>query len=605
MNAALTIGETRERLAAGQFSAPHRLRERLRFLHRLNEGGRDAAWISLATESQLEAQIAALLRRAPAECPLYGVPFAVKDNIDVAGWTTTAACPQFAYEASETAPVVAQLMDAGAVLLGKTNLDQFATGLVGTRSPYGAVPNVFSARHVSGGSSSGSASVVARGLVSFALGTDTAGSGRVPAAFANVIGTKPTPGVFSNRGVVPACRTLDCVSLFTLTARDAAAVYAALSRHAKEHAGEPKFVRPPPPRYAFPPRLRVGVPHAPHFGDEAYRREFEQSCARLQELQWQQGTFDLTPFGEAGALLYQGPWTAERYAVAGSLIERHAAGLDPVVAKVIGTGKQYSAVDAFAALYRLRELEAATRRVWSDFDVLMVPAAPRLPTQVEVAAEPILVNSELGTYTNFVNLLGLSAVAVPSGFTDAGLPFGVTFIAQGGYDWALIELAALWQRACGLSLGAALRPLAEPDTLIEDAPPGAIALAVVGAHLRGMPLHGQLAARGARLRAVTHTAANYRLYALNGMEPPKPGLARADSGAAIAVEVYDVPADAVGSLLVEIPPPLGLGTIELCDGTWVKGFICEPSALRGARDITAFGGWRAYVENGAARSTDA
>ncbi|MGQ0751289.1 MAG: allophanate hydrolase [Betaproteobacteria bacterium] len=603
MKATLTIGEICEQLATGQFAAPHFLRERLRFLHNLNEGGRDAAWISLATESQLEEQIAALLRRAPAECPLYGVPFAVKDNIDVAGWTTTAACPEFAYQASETASVVAQLMAAGAVLLGKTNLDQFATGLVGTRSPYGAVPNVFSARHVSGGSSSGSASVVARGLVCFALGTDTAGSGRVPAGFNNVIGIKPTPGVFSNRGVVPACRTLDCVSLFTLTAADAATVYAALSRHAAERAVEPAFARPPPPRYAFPPRLRVGVPHSPQFGSDTYRDEFEKSCAKLQDLQWQQGTFDLTPFSEAGALLYQGPWTAERYAVAGALIERRAAGIDPVVAKVISTGKQYSAVDAFAALYRLRELEARTRQAWTDFDVLMVPTAPRLPTQAEVAAEPIAANSELGTYTNFVNLLGLSAIAVPAGFTDDGLPFGVTFIAPGGYDWALIELAALWQRARGLPLGVKLRPLSDHDTAVLATPPASIPLAVVGAHLRGMPLHGQLAARGARLRAVTRTAANYRLYALNGVEPPKPGLARADGGAAIAVEVYDLPADAVGPLLAEIPPPLGLGTIELSDGSWVKGFICEPGALRGARDITAFGGWRAYVESAAARSS--
>jgi allophanate hydrolase len=338
------------------------------------------------------------------------------------------------------------------------------------------------------------------------------------------------------------------------------------------------------------------MPRPLHFVDDAYRDAFQASCDRLKSIQFDSGPLDFALFAEIAALLYHGPWTAERYAVAGPLIERHAPGIDPVVAKVISMGKQYTAIEAFNALYRLRELEARTRPVWDEFDVLMVPTAPCLPRQAEVAADPIRVNNELGTYTNFVNLLGLSAVAVSASFTDEGLPFGVTFIAPGGYDWALIELAALWQRTCALPLGANLRALSDLDTSIDAAPPGAIPLAVVGAHLQGMPLHGQLALRGARLRAVTHTAPCYRLYALNGVDPPKPGLARTEGGAAITVEVYDVPADAIGPLLAEIPPPLGLGTIELADGTWVKGFICEPRALLRARDITAFGGWRAYAE---------
>jgi allophanate hydrolase len=595
MSILATIAEIRDAVAGGRFSAADWLRERWRRLRQSIDQAADPAWISVATAAQLDAQLAALAQLTPDACPLYGVPFAVKDNIDVAGWTTTAACPEFAYAATRTARVVERLMQAGAVLFGKTNLDQFATGLVGTRSPYGWVPNTFSPGHISGGSSSGSASVVARGLVSFALGTDTAGSGRVPAGFNNLVGFKPTPGIVSNAGVVPACRTLDCVSLLTLTAADAATLFPVIAGPGAVSDSEPVFSRPARTRYALPPEPRVGVPKAPFFVSAAYRRLFEASCAHLAGLQCAVGEFDLAPFSEVAALLYEGPWTAERYAVAGELIERRNPGVDPVVAEVIRAGRQYSAVDAFNALYRLRELEAQTSRVWDGFDVLMVPTAPNLPTHAEVSADPILRNTELGAYTNFVNLLGLSAVAVPFGFTEDGLPFGVTFIAPGGSDWALIEFAAKWQRSRALPIGAKLRALQGADTGITGAPPGSIALAVVGAHLSGMALHHQLAARGARLRAATHTAARYRLYSLPNTNPPRPGLARSDPGTAIAVEVYDLPPDAVGSLLAEIPPPLGLGTIELADGTWVKGFICEPHALRGAKDISAFGGWRNYA----------
>ena len=596
MTGPVTIAEIRNAIAAGQLSAPDFLRARWQQLYEINELSRDPAWISLASASQLEAQLVVLAQRSPAECPLYGVPFAVKDNIDVAGWTTTAACPDFAYIATHTAHAVARLMQAGAVLLGKTNLDQFATGLVGTRSPYGAVPNTFSAQHISGGSSSGSASVVARGLVAFALGTDTAGSGRVPAGFNNLVGCKPTPGIVSNDGVLPACKTLDCVSLLTLTAADAALVFPVLAGPGALSPAEPQFSRPARLRYALPPSPHVGIPRDPFFVSAAYREQFVQSCSHLQQLQCTHGTFDLTPFAEVAALLYQGPWTAERYAVAGALIEQRAPGVDAVVAEVISAGKGYSAVDAFNALYRVREIEAQTRHVWDEFDVLMVPTAPNLPTHAEVMAAPVARNSELGTYTNFVNLLGLCAVAVPFGFTADGLPFGVTFIARGGSDWALLELAAQWQRSRGLPLGARLRPAQAADTEITATPPGAIPLAVVGAHLAGMPLHHQLVTRGARLRSATMTAAQYRLYALKGTVPPKPGLVRATGGAKIAVEVYDVPADSIGSFLAGIPAPLGLGAVELEDGSWVNGFICEPWALQDAEDITAYGGWRNYVE---------
>lgn len=595
MIAPVTIADIRDAIASGRLSAPAYLRQRWRELREIQKKARDPAWITLATAAQLEAQLAALAERSPSACPLYGVPFAVKDNIDVEGWKTTAACPEFAYAAKQSAQVVTQLMRAGAVLLGKTNLDQFATGLVGTRSPYGWVPNVFSSEHISGGSSSGSASVVARGLVAFALGTDTAGSGRIPAGFNNVVGFKPTPGLVSTAGVVPACRTLDCVSVLGLTAADAATVHAVLAAHDAESVPEPVFNQPAPPRYALPPHPRVGIPRDPYFACEAYRALFHASVAHLKTLQCTARTFDFAPFAEVAAMLYQGPWTAERYASVGALIEQCPPGVDPTVAEVIATGKQYTAVDAFTALYRVRSLEAGTRQVWNEFDVLMVPTAPSLPRRADITKEPLARNSELGTYTNFVNLLGLSAIAVPFGFTPDGLPFGVTFIARGGSDWALIEFAARWQRSRALPLGANLREMQPADTKIAVSPPGAIRLAVVGAHLEGMPLHHQLITRGARLHALATTAARYRLYALNGTRPPKPGLVRIDAGARISVEVYDVPPDTFGSLLSEIPPPLGLGTIELSDGSWVKGFICEPRALEGARDITAFGGWRPYT----------
>jgi len=598
MNTLLTIADINTAVASQRLDAAEFLRARWQQLYRSNEQQRDPAWINLATATQLEAQLAVLAQRDPADCPLYGVPFAVKDNIDVAGWTTTAACPEFAYIATETAHVVARLMQAGAVLLGKTNLDQFATGLVGTRSPYGAVPNTFSPQHISGGSSSGSASVVARGLVSFALGTDTAGSGRVPAGFNNLIGLKPTPGLVSTAGVVPACRTLDCVSLLTLTAGDAASLLAVLAGHGALSPAEPHFNHPPHARYAFPGKPHVGIPHAPYFVNPDYRDLYAQACGHLARMQFTQGLFDLQPFTDVAKLLYQGPWTAERYAIAGPMIEKGGAGIDPVVAEVIGAGRNYSAVDTFNSIYRVRELEVQTRHVWDEFDVLMVPTAPNLPTFADVAAAPIARNSELGTYTNFVNLLGLSAVAVPFGFTPDGLPFGVTFIARGGCDWALAELAAQWQRSLGLPLGAKLRPLDTADSCIHANPPGAIPLAVVGAHLAGMPLHHQLTERGARLRTCTTTAAHYRLYALKGTQPPKPGLARAAQGAAIAVEVYDMPAETIGTFLAGIPAPLGLGAIELADGSWVNGFICEPCALNDAADITDWGGWRNFQEAG-------
>jgi len=570
-------------------------------LARIWAAGPDPAWISLATTAQVEAQLAWIEARPDAHLPLRGVPFAVKDNIDVAGWTTTAACPAFAYTARSTARVVERLLAAGAVLLGKTNLDQFATGLVGTRSPYGAVPNAFDPAYISGGSSAGSASVVARGLVAFALGTDTAGSGRVPAGFNNLVGMKPTPGRVSNDGVLPACRSLDCVSVFALLAGDAARILALIEHAPGEADAEARFhpaVGDGPAH--FPAAPRIGCPAAPEFyGDAAYAAAFDAACARLQALGALVERIDLAPFREVARLLYEGPYVAERYTVLGALLESHPECIDPAVRTVVGSARRFSAADAFRAEYRRRELEVPTRQVWQRCDMLMVPTAPTLPTLAAVAAEPLLRNQELGYYTNFVNFLGLAAVAVPAGFTAAGLPFGVTFMAPGGSDAALLAWAAQWQASLALPLGHHLGPYpgATPTLAGPRAAPR-LRLAVVGAHLAGLPLHHQLQERGAQAVRRCRTAPRYRLYALPAVPGgvAKPALARDPArGLPIEVEVYDIASTEIGAFLAQIPPPLGLGSIELDDGSWVHGFICEPWALTDAPDISVHGGWRAYL----------
>jgi allophanate hydrolase len=546
-------------------------------------------YLHVASREALDAQIAALTQRlaAPgtAALPLLGVPFVVKDNIDVAGVPTTAACPAFAFVPAQHANVVQRLLDAGAVWLAKTNLDQFATGLVGTRSPFGAPASVAAPERISGGSSSGSAVAVARGDVPFALGTDTAGSGRVPAAFNGLVGLKPTPGRVGTSGVLPACRSLDCVSVFAHSVADAAAVLAVIEG---DDAADPfsRFVPGPGALPAARPgALRLGVPaNLPPLRD-GYSAAWQAACAQARAAGHTLVPIDFAPLAEVAALLYEGPWVAERHLVAGTLLARDAAALDPVVARVIGRARGFSADDAFAGQYRLRTLATRAEALWSQCDLLLVPSVPRHPTFDEVAADPVGVNAELGTFTNFVNLLGWCALALPAGRTAAGLPFGVTAIARGGLDAALARFGQAW--AC------------EPP-----APAGApwpqsaasLPLAVVGAHLSGLPLNGQLTERGATLRERTRTAPRYRLYALPGTVPPKPGLLRVGAGGqAIEIEIWDLPLDRVGSFLALVPSPLSLGTLQLEDGRGVHGFLCEPLALEGATDISHHGGWRAYL----------
>jgi len=557
----------------------------------------DNAWIALASEAQLDAQLdalSALLDAANGELsklPLYGVPFAIKDNIDAAGWPTTAACPEFSYSAEVDATVVTRLRAAGAILIGKTNLDQFATGLVGTRSPHGAVPNSFNPDYVSGGSSSGSASVVARGLVPFSLGTDTAGSGRVPAGFNNIVGLKPTKGWLPNTGLVPACRTVDCISVFALTVSDALAVaniaggYDAADAYSRKNPNSAKVGMPAKPRLAVPANPEF-------FGDSQNQAVYEAALGKLRELGAELVEIDFAPFQQLAEQLYFGPWVAERTVAVEGVNPEH---INPVVRGIVKNGHTYSACDAYKAEYIRAELSRVINDALAGFDAMVVPTSPTIRTLAEMEAEPVLFNSQFGTYTNFTNLADLAALAVPAGLRDDGLPAGITLLAPAWHDQALAAFGQRWQQALDMPLGATGKPL--PAQTASDKPaPGCIRVAVVGAHLTGMPLNFQLTTRDAVLVEQTTSSAHYRLYALPGTVPPKPGLARvAEDGATIIVELWDVPQARFGEFVAEIPPPLGIGNLELVDGRWVKGFICEPYALDGARDITSFGGWRAYI----------
>jgi len=591
--------------ASGRDASP---REPLLALQRrLEKESAPGVWITRVERAGIESQVASLEARA-ARCsdaaalrrtmPLFGVPFAVKDNIDVAGLATTAACPAFRYVAADDAHAVEKLIAAGAVCVGKTNLDQFATGLVGTRSPYGRPSSAFAAERISGGSSSGSAVAVARGDVPFALGTDTAGSGRIPAAFNNIVGLKPTPGRVSTRGVVPACRSIDCVSILALSVTDAARVLALVEGRDDGDAYSDFSPGPARARAA----LRVGIPMQPIFhGDAGYEPAYERAVAALRELGHEVVPIDFAPLHAVADQLYAGPWVAERHAVVERLLDRDPEAIEPTVRAVIAAARAMTATDAFRGLYALRDAQRDTRAIWERVDLLMTPSAPGHPRHDEVDAEPVAANARLGAYTNFVNLLGWCALALPASFADSGLPFGVTFIAPRGHDAALARFGARWQAHVDLPLGATSRKLAsgapqDADATAWPASEETLPIVVVGAHLRGLPLNPQLVALGAHFCAATHTAPRYRLFALPDTTPPKPGLLRvAENGASIEVEVWAVPSARVGAFLASIAAPLGIGSIELLDGRRVHGFLCESQALAGASDITVHGGWRAYL----------
>lgn len=562
----------------------------------------DSAWISIATDDNIASQLRNLeslaKEKAITDLPLYGIPFAIKDNIDALGWKTTVACPDFMFEPNKNATVVKKLLDAGAILIGKTNLDQFATGLVGTRSPYGIVPNTFNPKFVSGGSSSGSASVVARGLVCFSLGTDTAGSGRIPAAFNNIVGTKPTPGLVSTEGVFPACKSIDCVSIMTLTAADADIVLNVAKSTEHDKALETQFHPRSTPISNFINPIRIGIPISCQFLDNGqYQEAFTEALQIAKGLNVEFVPVDIDSFVKAGKLLYDGPWVSERFAVTEDFLNSNPNAFDTSVRQIILSGAPYSAAQGFRAIYQLKELEIETKKSWSKCDVILVPSAPNHPTIEDLKNHPIVKNSELGMYTNFVNLLRLCAIAVPSGFTKTGLPFGITLIAQEGSDNALLKLASQWQVLFELSLGISnIKGTSEEHTILEATKNDVTQIAVVGAHLSGLPLNWQLTERRSRLVKVCKTAKSYRLFALPNTHPPKPGLIKCPSdGVSIELEVYEMPSNQLGSFLNLIPPPLGLGNIELEDGSLVKGFICEQYAVHEAQDISNLGGWKSYI----------
>ncbi|MEX0372887.1 allophanate hydrolase [Spiribacter roseus] len=557
------------------------------------------AWISVIDTATLSGMIDWLEQQSPS-LPLYGVPFAVKDNIDVAGLPTTAGCPAYCYWPDAHAAVVERLMRAGAIPLGKTNLDQFATGLVGSRSPNGACRNAFDRRRVSGGSSAGSAVAVALGQVAFALGTDTAGSGRVPAAFNNLMSLKPTRGRLSTRGVVPACRSLDCVNIFGLCGDDLRRVFEVVDGF---DPLDPQSRPPQPPAplgAAIPPgRFALGVPRdedLEFFGDDQTATAFHRSIEALEALGGEVRRIDLTPFLEAARLLYEGPWVAERYSAIRGFIESQPDALLPVTRQIIGAGAEPLACDLFTAQHRLAELRRATESAWAGIDCLVTPTAGHLPTLEAVEADPVGVNSQLGYYTNFMNLLDLSAVAAPGGFTPDGLPFGLTLSAPAFMDRALIDLAERLQRHCQLPLGTGRQTAPAAEALDADHGEHRQAIAVCGAHMSGLPLNETLIERGGRHLQTTRTAALYRLYALPGGPPARPGLVRVDAdGHAVEVEVWTLPRHRVGDFLDTIPAPLGLGRITLEDGREVTGFICEAWATASAEDISALGSWRRYL----------
>jgi allophanate hydrolase len=590
----LTITSLRERYASGDLK-PSRLIESLIAARRSFDSHH--IWISHVGDDALRARARELDGIDPAALPLYGVPFAIKDNIDFATLPTTAACPAFAYQPAASATVVQALIDAGAIALGKTNLDQFATGLVGTRSPHGACRNSFDPEYVSGGSSSGSAVAVALGLASFALGTDTAGSGRVPAAFNNLIGYKPTLGLLSMRGVVPACRTLDTVSIFALTAEDADRVRAVAAR---VDAGDP-WSRPLPRAskrgWAGSP-FTFGVPRDAQlefFGNEAYSTLFAKAAARLETLGGKSREVDIAPLLETARLLYEGPWVAERYLATESLLASNPEAMLPVTRGIIQGGAAPRALDAFRSQYRLQALRRSAAPLWEACDLLLLPTAGTHYRIAEVESEPVALNSNLGRYTNFVNLMDLAAVAVPAGFTPAGLPFGISLIAPAGSDADLLSLAGRAHRAAVTTLGASRLPLppAPPASPVTD---GLVDVMVCGAHLSGLPLNPQLLERGARCIATTRTAPIYRFYALPGGPPFRPGLVQVpEGGVAIDVEVWRMPVEHFGSFVAGIPAPLGIGKVRLEDGSQVSGFLCESLAVAGAEDISALGGWRQYL----------
>lgn len=569
-----------------------------RSFQRIRDHNDPAIFISLRDESEAIAEAVALAAKGDTSLPLNGVPFAVKDNIDVAGLATTAACPAFSYKPAQDANTVARMRAAGAIVIGKTNLDQFATGLVGVRSPYGIPKNPVREDLVPGGSSSGSAVAVSAGLVPISLGTDTAGSGRVPAMLNNIVGLKPSLGLMSTFGVVPACRTLDCVSIFSLTVDDAMIALNAMAGY--DSADSYSRNRHVGAMSGFPTGLKIGVPRNGQlvfFGDKHAEKEYDNAVARLVALGAKVVEFDLEPFYETARLLYEGPWIAERYLVIRDLLASNPDAIHPVTREITIPGSRITAADTFASLYRLEAMRQVSRRIFESIDAMVLPTAPTAYSVAQVLANPIELNSRNGTYTNFVNLLDLCGLAVPAAMRADGIPFGITLLAPAGHDAKLASIGRVFHADTKLAVSAKKIPLPPLAPLPTSLGKNDVAIVAVGAHLSGMALNHELLTLGGRLIQATSTAPDYKLYALKGTTPPKPGMLRVEAGqgAAIQVEVWALSAEAFGKFVAAIPSPLSIGTVKLTDGSSAKGFLVEAAAIDGAHDITSFGGWRAFM----------
>ncbi|MEM1360925.1 MAG: allophanate hydrolase [Pseudomonadota bacterium] len=564
---------------------------------RIKAVGDPGIFIHLRDEAEVTAEAKALGAFDP-EKPLWGLPFAIKDNIDLAGVPTTAACPAYAYTPARDATVVSELRAAGALAIGKTNLDQFAAGLVGVRSPYPIPKNSLDPAIVPGGSSAGSAVAVGHGIVSFALGTDTAGSGRVPAALNNIVGLKPTLGALSATGVVPACRTLDTISIFALTVADAYAAFQVAARYDQTDAFARAIAASP---LVVPPPLSIGIPNADtiaFFGDAAQAGSFDAALGTLRSIGHQIIPLDFTPFFDVAEMLYGGAWVAERMTVIEELLRKDPEAVHPVTCEVVSAADALSAADAFRAIHRLADLKRVAEPFLNAVDLLAVPTIPTFYSVADLEADPITPNSNLGTYTNFVNLMDLCGIAVPTGMRSDGRPGSLTLLAKDGRDALCASLATEIHSTMAQTMGATGCALPERQVLEPGPVPGEITLAVVGAHMSGLPLNKELTERGARYLETTETAPDYRLYALAGGPPARPGLVRVgEGGRAIVLELWAMPETALGSFFEGIPAPLGLGSIALSDGRVVKGFLAEAEGVTDADDISAFGGWRAYLSS--------
>ncbi|GFE63894.1 allophanate hydrolase [Litoreibacter roseus] len=587
-----TINALREAYAAG--TRPADVIDEI--FARLEAVGDPGIFIHLRDRDDLLAEAQGLGAYDP-ELPLWGIPYAAKDNIDVAGIKTTAGCPAYAYTPERDAFVVSRLRAAGALMIGKTNLDQFATGLVGVRTPYGAPLNAVDPAIVPGGSSGGSGVIVGHGIVSFSLGTDTAGSGRVPAALNNIVGLKPTLGALSASGVVPACRTLDTVSIFALTVDDAYAAFAV----ARGYDATDAYSKPLTPEELTEPAtpLRLGIPNAgsiAFFGDTVQQAAFERDVAALEARGAVIEPLDFEPLYAIARMLYEGAWVAERFTVIADLLATNPDAVHPVTRRIIAHAESMSAADAFTGIYRLAELKRAADPILRGLDLLCVPTVPTFYTVADLEADPVTPNSNLGTYTNFVNLLDMCGIAVPTAPRSDGRPGSVTLLAGAGQDALVAAVARGFEMNCPRIMGATDHAVPAPAPL-PVATPDTIEIAVCGAHMSGLPLNSQLTNLGARFVRKAQTTAEYKFYALAGGPPARPGLIKsndADAGT-IALEIWSMPKTEFGAFMAGVPAPLGIGTIDVSDGSTVKGFLCEPAGLAGARDITELGDWRSYL----------